>query len=98
MANSKRKASATTKITSRKPSNEFGFNLEILFEYLKNRASNEKIEWGLDIDFFNQNFLNGCRGFFGVEVNNIGFPLWDNQEPSKGYLNNFLCWYFLCAA
>jgi len=33
--------------------------------------------------------------FFGVQVNNIGFPIWDDQEPEKGFLNNFISWIFI---
>jgi hypothetical protein len=42
-----------------------------------------------------QKFEKGVRCFSGVQVNNYGFPLWDNYEPHKGLLNNFLSCNFL---
>jgi hypothetical protein len=98
MANAKRKVTLTTKNTTKKPISDHNYDLEILFEYLKSRAESEKNSWELTINFFEENFKKGCRSFFGVEVNNLGFPLWDTQEPHLGFLNNFLCWYFLSAA
>lgn len=41
-----------------------------------------------------QKFEKGVRCFSGVQVNDNGFPLWDNYEPHKGLLNNFLGYYF----
>jgi hypothetical protein len=75
--------------------NSHGFNLDILFDYLTIRADRECIDFKLDIDIFKSGFNSGIRNFFGVQVNNIGFPIWDDQEPEKGFLNNFISWIFI---
>ncbi len=69
--------------------------MELPFEYLMTRADEEKVEWGLDLDFFVDEFQKGCRCFFGVHLNQICFPVYDLQEPEQGYLNNFISWYLL---
>ena len=71
-----------------------GFNVDILFDYLKIRADYEDVDFKLDIEFFESGFNSSIRNFFGVQVNNIGFPIWDDQEPEKGFLNNFISWIF----
>ena len=72
-----------------------GFNVDILFDYMIFRADYEGVEFNLDIDFFKSSFNSGIRNFFGVQVNNISFPIWDDQEPHKGFLNNFISWIFI---
>ena len=72
-----------------------GFNVDILFDYLMMRSDYEGVDFKLDIDFFESSFNSGIRNFFGVQVNNIGFPIWDDQEPEKGFLNNFISWIFI---
>lgn len=91
-----RKAFETTKHTTKKSqSYPHGFNVDILYDYMMLRADQEGVEFGLDIEFFESGFNSGIRNFFGVEVNNIGFPIWDDQEPEKGFLNNFISWIFI---
>ena len=91
-----RKLFKTTKNTIKK-SQPFGhgFNVDILFDYLMMRSDYEGVDFKLDIDFFESGFNSGIRNFFGVQVNNIGFPIWDEQEPEMGFLNNFISWIFI---
>jgi hypothetical protein len=72
-----------------------GFNVDILYDYMKLRAHQEGVVFELDIEFFESGFKKGIRNFFGVQLNNIGFPIWDDQEPEKGYLNNFISCIFI---
>lgn len=67
--------------------------IKLLHAYLKNRAKNEKVVWELTPDLLAEIFYNGGRNFFGVELNNLGFPIYDDQEFKKGDLNMFICWY-----
>ncbi len=91
-----RKSFKTTKNTTKKSQPcDHGFNVVILFDYLMKRADYEGVYFKLDIDFFESGFNSGIRNFFGVQVNNIGFPIWDDQEPEKGFLNNFISWTFI---
>jgi hypothetical protein len=63
-------------------------SIQLLFDYLQltNRYKGGKKEFELLAKEFNL----GVRNFLGVQVNENGFPLWDNQEPEKGYMNNYL--------
>jgi hypothetical protein len=61
--------------------------------YLKNRAKNEKVVWELTPEYLAEAFYNGGRNLFGVELNNLCFPIFDDQEFQKGELNMFICWY-----
>ena len=70
-------------------------NLSLFIEYMKVRAKEENVEWSLSDDFVTDAFNNGTRNMFGVELNNIAFPLWDDQEPQKGFLNMFISGYIL---
>jgi hypothetical protein len=96
----KRKANQKTTINTTQSScnkADFGYDLNLLYEYLVIRSKMENVGWELEMIFFVNEFEKGCRNFFGVEVNQIGFPLWDDQEFKKGELNNYICWYFLVA-
>lgn len=98
MAAKNKRKNTTTKNTNKNPSNQklsFGFDLTILTEYLAIRAKEEGVEFDLTQSYLDKVFIEGARNIFGVELNNIGFPLWDNQERSKGALNNFICWFFM---
>ena len=83
------------KTTKKSQHSVHGFNVDILFDYLMMRAAYEGVDFKLDIDFFESGFNSGIRNFFGVQVNNIGFPIWDDQESEKGFLNNFISWIFI---
>jgi hypothetical protein len=74
---------------------DYGFNVEILFDYLIMRSDFEGVDFEINIKFLESGFNSGIRNFFGVQVNNIGFPIWDGQEPEKGFLNNFIGWIFI---
>ncbi len=69
--------------------------LKMVSEYLVARAEilDQKIDLPeLEIEKL---FSFGFRNFSGVEVNELGFPCWDDQEPKshKGLLNSFICFY-----
>lgn len=74
---------------------EINQKMHLPFAYLQARASQEKVGWGFEIEFFVESFQKGCRDFFGVKLNEMCFPIYDMQEPEKGYLNNFINWYLL---
>lgn len=71
------------------------YDVELLIGYLMIRAKRENVEFNLTEDFFIDTFEKGCRCFFGVNVNELCFPLYDEQEPEPGFLNNFICYYFI---
>lgn len=67
--------------------------IKLVHAYLRNRARNENVVWELTTEFLAETFLKGGRNLFGVELNNLGFPIYDDQEFKKGELNMFICWY-----
>ena len=67
--------------------------LDLPLEYLKSRAIIERVEWSFDIDCFIDGYLDGCNVFYGVLIDELGFPIYDLQEPTQGYLNTFISWY-----
>lgn len=75
-------------------------NILLFIEYMKIRASHEGVEWGLTNEQIYNLFLEGIKqngngvNMFGVELNKHGFPLWDDQEPVKGFLNSFIFLFF----
>lgn len=69
--------------------------MDLPFEYLKARAHEEKVKWDLELSFFVNGFEEGCREFFGLNLNDRCFPIYDLQEPYQGFLNNFISWYLL---
>lgn len=70
-------------------------SMKLPFEYLKSRAREEKIAWELNIDYLVDNFQQGCRDFFGLNLNEYCFPIFDLEEPTPGFLNNFIYWFSL---
>ena len=77
-------------------------NLHLCFEYMKVRAKQENVKWKLTINDYLNLFKEGLErndnagvNMFGLEISVIGFPLWDEQEPSKGFLNSFISFYFI---
>jgi hypothetical protein len=69
---------------------------DLLFEYLKRRAQIEGVKFLLNQkDFFEHNFRIGIREFFGVSVDDNGFPINDKQEPKDhpGLLTDFITSY-----
>lgn len=69
--------------------------MELPFEYLRVRAQHENLKWEFEIEFFVDSFQNGTRDFFGLNLNDVCFPIFDLQEPYQGFLNNFISWYLL---
>ncbi len=67
--------------------------IQLVTAYLKTRAKKEEMVWELENQFIIDQFNSGVRNIFGIELNNLGFPLYDNQEFEKGGLNQFICWY-----
>jgi len=69
--------------------------LKLVSEYLVARAEILDKRNDLSESEIKNLFSNGFRNFSGVEVNELGFPCWDDQEPftHKGLLNSFICYY-----
>jgi len=61
-----------------------------LINYMKVRASVENQKWGLGSDYLEPMFINGIRNFFGVQLDDFGNLQYDEQEPKKGFLNDYL--------
>jgi hypothetical protein len=97
MSNSKKRKNNSTKNIFEENKNVIpnGYDLTILFDYIKARADFEGAEFKLELNLFNSGYEKGCRTFFGVTINDLGFPLHDEQEPQFGFLNNFICWHFI---
>ena len=77
-------------------------NLKLCFEYMKARAEQENVKWKFTLKQYDTMYLQGMKrndnkgvNMFGVELSPIGFPLWDDQEPERGYLNSFISFYLL---
>ena len=62
---------------------------EKLVRYMKVRSKVEECKWSLDDDYLQPSFINGVRNFFGVQLDNSGNLLFDEQEPYKGFLYNW---------
>ena len=62
---------------------------EKLVRYMKLRSKIEGTEWGLDTEYLEPYFNNGGRHFFGVHLDDKGNLLFDDQEPFKGFFNNW---------
>jgi|ETNmetMinimDraft_23_1059889.scaffolds.fasta_scaffold486274_1 hypothetical protein len=68
---------------------------DILFGYIKLRAKKEGVEFQLTEEFFEHNFENGIRNFFGINVDDDGIPFHDEQEPKdhpgllESHINNY---------
>ncbi len=65
---------------------------KMLMGYLQLRAKIEGVEFGLNQKFFEDCFNKGVRKFFGVRVDELCFPLYDEQEPVEysGLLKEFI--------
>ena len=71
--------------------------MELPFEYLKIRAIEEDLPWELEIEFFVTAFKGGIREFFGLQLDDMCFPLYDLNEPKRGFLNTYIsCFLFPC--
>jgi hypothetical protein len=69
-------------------------HLEHLISYLKLRSKVEGVGFKLNDKFFIDNFNYGLRIFFGVTVDENGFPLFDEQQPSDSFYEDFLFDYY----
>ncbi len=67
----------------------------LLYEYLLARAEVTGSNFNLSLSEIEQLFTLGFRNFSGVQVNEIFFPCWDDDEPitHRGLLNSFICFY-----
>lgn len=66
-----------------------------LISYLKQRSVIEKVPFTLNDEFFITLFNIGIRTFFGVTVNEDGFPINDEQQPTDFFYDDFLSDYYL---
>jgi len=57
--------------------------------YLRLRATIEGVEYQLSPEFLGQLHLKGVRTFFGITVDEKGFPINDEQEPQPGFLEKW---------
>lgn len=70
----------------------------VLFGYLTHRYQSRRIEFNGTLEEINQYFAVGIRDFYGVHVNDLGFPMYDleppiiDNEPAKYFLNNYIFW------
>jgi hypothetical protein len=69
--------------------------MDLPFEYFKARAHEEKVKWDLELSFIVDGYEKGGRKIFGLNLNDLCFPIYDLQEPKHGFLNNFISWYML---
>lgn len=69
--------------------------MQLLENYLQARAIHENVEWELTNQYLVNHFEQGCRDFFGIRLNEQGFPLFDTNEPAPGFLNNFINWFLI---
>lgn len=61
-----------------------------LIVYLKTRSKEEGVPFELDVLWFLNHYQMGIRNFFGVEIDDDGNLLSDDNEPYDGYLQGFL--------
>lgn len=59
-----------------------------LYRYLKKRSKIEKVKWGLPKSYFEHHYWSGIRNFFGVQIDDNGKLLFDEQEPYDGFFPN----------
>ena len=57
--------------------------IRLVNAYLRNRARNEQQVWEFTPEFLAEAFYNGGRNLFGVELNNLGFPIFDDQNELR---------------
>ena len=64
---------------------------DILYEYFIARSQfiNDGLQLNQRVDLETP-FTKGINCFYGVKVNQYCFPLYDNLEPFKGFLNAFI--------
>jgi hypothetical protein len=60
-----------------------------LCTYMKARAAFEGVEWKLTHEYVQSYFERGCRNFFGVEINDRGELLSDEQQPA--FFKSYQC-------
>jgi hypothetical protein len=67
----------------------------LLYEYLLARAEIIGADFTLSLPEIEKLFTLGFRNFSGVQVNEVFFPCWDDDEPitHRGLLNSFICFY-----
>lgn len=67
----------------------------LLYEYLLARSEVIGADFNLSLPDIEKLFTLGFRNFSGVQVNEVCFPCWDDDEPitHRGLLNSFICFY-----
>jgi hypothetical protein len=53
-----------------------------LAQYMKARANFEKVQWLITEEDLSEYFNKGVRNFFGVEIDDNGNLIEDQQQPS----------------
>lgn len=64
----------------------YNHHLVPIMTYMKTRSEFEDVNFDLTFDWFSHQFDKGVRNFFGVEIDDHGNLLNDDQEPEKGFL------------
>lgn len=62
---------------------------DYLHSYIQARAKREGVDYDLSSDFFRSMLEGGITLFFGVAVDERGFPVSDEQEPEPGFLQSW---------
>lgn len=62
---------------------------DYLHSYLCARARKEGTSCELSAIWFREHLESGIRHFFGITVDDSGFPLSDEQEPEPGFLDRW---------
>ena len=55
--------------------------IDLLSDYMKERAAFEHVEWAVTDEFLEEHFASGIRSFFGVTLDDDGKLLTDDQQP-----------------
>jgi len=69
-------------------------HLKHLISYLKKRSVVEGVGFNLDDEFFINHFNGGIRTFFGVTIDDNGFPLFDEQQPYDTFHRDYMMDYY----
>lgn len=63
--------------------------MKMLVNYMKERAVFEGVKWSLSEGYLQAHYDHGVRTFFGVEIDEGGALLCDDQQPD--FFEKFRC-------
>ena len=70
--------------------NKYEYKTDMLYNYMKKRATVEKQKWELSKDYLEEHFQSGIRSFFGVLLSDDGIIMGDENCPKLPNGRNFL--------